>query len=653
MKKIYRLLALALTATLTMHLEAKVVLPAIFSDNMIVQQKSRMLFSGTATPNSLVSVTADWNKKTLSTNSDNEGKWKVYIETPKAGGPYEITFNDGEITRLKNVMVGEVWFCSGQSNMEMPLAGWGKVLNYEEEIQNANYPNIRIYQVKKSTSLVPQTEATPTMNGWQECSPNSIPEFSALAYFYARKLHAELGVPIGVIDCTWGGTPAEAWTSSETLRGVCGYEEQMKKLAATGYDEKKVMELYNEQSKEWKANVADIDRGYKEEWQNADTNDKDWKSITLPCYWETNGLKGFDGVVWFRKEIAIPAEYAGKELCLSPGVIDDEDIVFWNGEQIAQGSGYNVQRNYKIPADKVRAGNNTLCIRVFDTGGEGGIAGEASLMYIASNDEKVICSLAGEWKYETGCSLSSLPSAPVSPQSSWYPSALFNAMVNPWLNFPIKGVIWYQGCANVGRHEQYEILFQSLIHDWRKQFGNKEMPFYFVQLANFLERVEVQPNSEWALLRESQAKALHIDGTGMVGNIDLGEANDIHPKNKQEVGRRLAMLSLAKTYGKKCAGTAPVYSSYTIKGSNIVVEFDVPHYGEEFTENNDIKGFTIAGSDRRFYPAKAYTRNGTVVVSSSKVDIPVAVRYGWADNPECTLKTEHGFVVAPFRTDNW
>lgn len=650
--KVYKGIAIALLATATMQTDAKVVLPAIFSDNMIVQQKSCMLFSGTASPNSIVKIETGWSKKVLNTQSNNNGEWQLQVQTPKAGGPYNITFDDGERTTLNNVAVGEVWFCSGQSNMEMPIAGWGKVLNYEEEIKNANYPDIRLYQVKKTTAIKPVKEAVPTMGGWQECSPVTIPEFSSLAYFYARRLHKELGVPIGVIDCTWGGTPAESWTSSDALQHVWGYEEYMQQLAAVGFDEEKVMELYNKVSQEWKMQVADIDLGYKEQWQGIATDDNNWSEMQLPNYWETQNLQGFDGAVWFRKEIEIPADCAGKELQLSPGVIDDEDIVYWNGEQVAQGSGYNVQRHYTIPAEKVLAGRNTLCIRVFDTGGEGGIAGEAKEMFV-SIDGKKLCSLSGPWKYRIGCSLASLPTAPVWPYSSWHPSALFNAMVSPWLNYPIKGVIWYQGCANVGRHEQYEVLFQSLIHDWRKQFNNPNMPFYFVQLANYLERKDVQPDSEWAALREAQAKALNIENTGMVGNIDLGEANDIHPKNKQEVGRRLAALSLANTYERKVAGSAPTYKGYIVKGNEIHIYFQLPQHAEPFSENSDIKGFTIAGADHRFYPAKAYTHNGKVIVSSPHVASPIAVRYGWADNPECNLYTPSGLIVAPFRSDNW
>ena len=634
------------------NVDAKVILPAIYSDNMILQQKSILQLHGTAKKESIVTITASWGRKSFTTHTDGNGYWEAQLVTPKAGGPHRITFDDGEVTTLDNVVVGEVWFCSGQSNMEMPVAGWGKVLNYEQEIKDANFPNIRFFQVKKTTSLLPLDEVVPNMEGWQECSPHTVPEFSSLAYFYARQLHKSLKVPIGVIDCTWGGTPAEAWTSPEALQDVEGYQSLIQQLQAIGFDTEKVMELHNRLSTEWKQKAASIDLGYHNEWNMLDSKDIDWDTMILPSYWEHQGLKDFDGVVWFRRQVNIPENYTGGELKLNCGTIDDEDAIYWNGELIASGSGYNVHRSYTIPEEKIRIGKNTLTIRVFDTGGEGGIAGEPADMNICGESDLLI-SLAGEWHYRIGCSLESLPPAPIWPGSSSYPGVLFNAMVNPWLQFPIKGVIWYQGCANVGRHEQYECLFQRLIHDWRHQFNQPTMPFYFVQLANYLERVPLQPESLWAALREAQAKALRIDGTGMVCNIDLGEAYDIHPKNKQAVAQRLASLSLANTYGKRIPATAPVYSTYSIKENKVYIEFDTPKHGEGFSDNTDIKGFIIAGPDRRFYPATAYTENGRVVVSSPSVPHPIAVRYAWADNPECNLSTPSRLMVAPFRTDDW
>lgn len=635
-------------------LQAKIILPSFFTNNMVLQQKREVTFYGTSSKNNRITIKVGWSKKEYHTLSDYDGRWSIKISTPKAGGPYDIQFSDDSTFVLKNILIGEVWLCSGQSNMEMPLAGWGKVMNYEQEIKEANYSDIRLFQVQKATALSPKGDLESTMGGWQVCTSSSVENFSALAYFYARQLWKNLDIPIGVIDCTWGGTPAEAWTSYQGLCQVVGFEDVCRQLDSTGFDQNKMIDQYNMAHQAWKQRLWASDKGVFKEipiWSSCSYNDMDWKVMNLPVQWEKDGLPGFDGVVWFRKKIDIPKDWENKDITLSLGMIDDEDIVYLNGEKLAAGSGFNNTRVYLIPGNKVKSGTSILTIRVFDSGGEGGIIGSSDMLFMSVEGQKVI-SLAGEWKYNIGVSLKEAGDQPLSPVgNSSYPTVLYNAMIHPLTSLPIQGIIWYQGEANVGHAVQYESLFQNLIQDWRTRFKSPEMPFYFVQLANYLKRQNVQPDSEWAALREAQSKALHLNATAMATIIDIGEAGDIHPKNKQEVGRRLALCALSDVYGKKVISSAPQYDTYTICGKRIYISFN--NIGNGFDRTKTLKGFVIAGPDHCFHEAQAFFEGDKVVVECPEVQTPIAVRYGWADNPECTLLGSSGLPVAPFRTDNW
>lgn len=629
-------------------IQAKVTLPAFFTDNMVIQQNSTLTLTGKSKPGKQVTAKASWDNQKFKTKSATDGSFKIEIPTPVAGGPHTLTISDGETLTLKNILAGEVWFCSGQSNMEMPVAGWGKVMNYEQEVAEATYPSIRLLQVKKTTALTPMDDVEMNMGGWQECSSATVPEFSAIAYFYARELWKELNVPIGVIDCTWGGTPAEAWTSLGTLKQVTGFQNEAAKMESLGFDKERIVAAYRQEMKEWQELFAAKDAGLNNgipQWTASLQTGNAWKTMELPGYWENKELDGMDGIVWFQREIDIPASWEGKEVTLHLGMIDDEDITYFNGKEIARGYGYATPRQYTVPSERVKAGKGIITVRVSDFGGEGGIHGEMKDMFAEVNGQKI--SLAGSWNYRIGMTLGELPPAPMSPESSSYPSVLYNAMVNPFIQFPIKGVIWYQGEANVGREKQYTQLFQALIGDWRKQW-KADFPFYFVQLANFQKPQEVQPDSQWAALREAQAEALHVDHTGMVVAIDLGVAHDIHPKNKQEVAKRFATLSLADTY-QRGEYQSPAYLTHRVSGNRLTLTFNT----EIHARDKAIKGFIIAGPDGVFHPATAtLTGKTSIVLESPEVAIPVAARYNWADCPDGNIYgTVSNLPAIPFRTD--
>lgn len=634
-------------------LQAKITLPAHFTDKMILQQQTEVPFYGQAAPSRPVEIHVGWSRETYRTESDADGNWQIRLKTPKAGGPYDIAVSDGDERRLRDVLVGEVWFCSGQSNMEMPLAGWGKVLNYQEEIAAANHPAIRLFQVKKRTSLTPEERLDAAQPGWETCSPATVSGFSAVAYFFARRLNRELGVPVGVIDCTWGGTPAEAWTSYDALEHVPEYRQQIGRLRSLGFDPQLIQEHYENERRAWQATFEKAGRepdGSVPVYA-AGAPGNGWKSMQLPGLWEKRGLPGFDGVVWFCKQVDIPDRWEGKALSLSLGKIDDEDTVYLNGREIGSGAGHATPRRYTIPAGCIKGGRNVLTVRVADYGGEGGIYGNDDELYLSDQAGNRI-SLAGDWMYRIGCSLRELPPVPAAPVgNAHYPASLYNAMVHPLVRFPVKGVLWYQGETNTSRAAGYADLFQALIADWRDRRQAPDLPFYFVQLAAYMERKDVQPHSEWAALREAQSRTLALLHTGMAVAIDIGDANDIHPKNKQEVARRLALLALNRTYGRSMPDQAPVYRNYTVERNRIRLRFDA--VGKGFRTSDPLTGFTIAGTDHVFYPAKARIENNEIVVEAPQVAHPVAVRYGWADNPACNVTGKNGLPVAPFRTDSW
>ncbi len=625
---------------------AKVTLPSYFSDNMIVQQKSRLIIPGTTDTGNEVIIKASWSKKSYSVLPDKNGKFEVVIPTPKAGGPYTITFNDGDISTLDNVLSGEVWFCSGQSNMEMAVKGWGKVKDYEKELINGNYPEIRLLQVKRVVSNIPVEDIQVDGGGWQECNSKSLEEFSAVAYFYARYLHKELNIPIGVINSSWGGTPAEAWTSIATLQHVTGLEEHASNIAQCHGNKKSLQELYQKEMEQWlKAyNAADAGmNGDTPKWADTEQSGENWKQKNIPGGWEWQGLPNFDGSVWFQTVVDIPLRWEGQDLTLDLGKIDDEDVTYFNGKEIARGGGYWIHRSYKIPAEMVKAGKGIITVRVQDNSGGGGIGGNAEELSIGIGDDKI--GLAGQWKYRVGSPLSAQPAIPHKPNSQNYTGNLYNSMVHPLGKFTIKGAIWYQGESNVERAVAYTPLFQAMIKDWRELWGYN-FPFYFVQLANFLDRQEVQPTSTWAHLREAQANALHLENTGMAVAIDIGEAYDIHPKNKQDVGARLARAALAQTYGKG-KYVVPHYTDFKVVGQTIELTFDQ----KISVKGETAEGLAIAGPDMKFHRADAKIEGKKIIVSSPKVTKPIAVRYAWADNPPCNLYGDGDLPVAPFRTD--
>lgn len=634
--------------------ECKIKLPALFTDNMVLQQQSEVPFWGESTPYKKIIISTSWNKKTYETFSDSLGQWKAKISTPVFGGPYTIEISDGKNLRIQNVMIGEVWLCSGQSNMEMPLADWGKVMNYEKEISNAEYPDIRLFTVQKNISSSPLSDIEAKYGGWVSCSPKTVAEFSSVAYFFGRNLYEKLKVPIGLINSSWGGTVAEAWTSADYLKNMPDFTNAVAEVQKKQLSTSEIKEKYKKDSISWQIVAQKTDRGYqnyKPVWANSDFDDSSWKEMKIPSNWEEQGLPGFDGVVWFRKKIDIPASWQHKPLVLNLDVIDDNDIAYFNGIEIGKTIGWNLTRKYTIPASLVKKGEAIITVRVFDTGGGGGIYGKENNIRITSATGQTL-PLSGKWRYKIGFNLNEIPAAPVIWNNPNQATVLFNAMINPLIPFTIKGVIWYQGESNSDRAYQYRELFPLMIKDWRNHWKS-DFAFYFVQLANFMPVLEQPEESSWAELRDAQLNTLHLENTGMAVAIDIGDTKDIHPKNKQEVGSRLSLIARAKTYKEEIAFSGPIYDNYRIEGNKIRIDFKYSDSGLKTKNKEQLKGFAIAGLDHKFHWADARIDGNEVIVSCEEVEIPLAVRYAWSNNPICNLYNADGLPASPFRTDDW
>lgn len=623
---------------------AQVVLPPFFNCNMVLQQGIPIPVWGWASPGEKVSVT--FNNKTVITKTGKDGKWRVSLQAMNYGGPYNMVVKGKNLRTIENILIGEVWVCSGQSNMEFNLSS---ALNAQAEIAASDYPEIRLFTVKKRIAQNPEENLEE--GEWWQCSPISTPRFSAVAYFFGRSLYLKLKVPIGLINTSWGGTVAETWISPETISGDPDFApvlENLKKVDLSEYSksmEKELRDRYSEYSTS--------DQGTKDNqplWAAPEMDDHNWKTMPLPGFIENNGLQGVDGIIWFRKNVVIDATLAGKSATIELSKINDSDVTYVNGVKVGSTElKAEARRSYTIPAGVLKAGINNITVRVEDIGGNGGIYGNANDMSIHAEAGSI--SLAGDWKYKIGVLKINSTLGPNS-----FPTLLYNGMINPLVPYGIKGAIWYQGESNAGRAFQYRHLFPELIQDWRKQWNQGNFPFLFVQLANFMPADSLPSESTWAELREAQSMTLSLLKTGMASAIDIGDAKDIHPKDKQTVGKRLALSALKIAYNQNVENLGPVYQDIKITGNKAEITFSHVAAGLMAKDKYGyVKGFTIAGADHKFVWAKAtITGANTVLVSSPEVPVPVAVRYGWANNPnDANLYNSEGLPTDPFRTDKW
>ncbi|MDP2036283.1 MAG: sialate O-acetylesterase [Ignavibacteria bacterium] len=647
----------------------KLKLPAIFSDNMVLQQKTDAAFWGNAEPDQKINISGSWGKN-VSTKSKNDGTWLVKIKTPKAGGPFEVKITSGSDTvSYKNILIGEVWLCSGQSNMEMPLAGWpprDTIYGASKEIPAANYPNLRLFTVTRSISTVPEKDCT---GKWSECTPENASSFSATAFFFGKKLMNELNIPIGLIHSSWGGTPVEAWTDAKNLSTIPQYKELIDKYANSKEEYEKLTS--------WLVGLPQIDLSQntdENKWSDIDLKDKEcssvnyddskWYETNMPSNFDRIGLANFDGVIWYRKQIEIPETWLNKELVLELGPIDDMDATYVNGVKVGgfeKDGFWQVERVHVVPAELVKDKKLTIAIRVLDNQGGGGFNGatEKFRLHLKATAENI--SIAGTWRYlpvaeyrnakfyvfDAG-NLEFMNRPKLSIEISAYmPTTLYNAMISPLIPYNLRGAIWYQGESNTGEPELYKTVFPMMIKNWRHDFNN-QFSFYFAQISPY--RYDEGTNSQ--LLREAQFQSLSVPKTGMAVTLDIGNVDNIHPGNKKDVGERLALWALAKDFGKKLIYSGPGYKSAKIQNDKMVLTFEHAK-GLELKPRDGKTKFQIAGEDKVFKDAFVTITGNKIIVSSPEVKEPKAVRYCWSDIAEGTLFNEAGLPASSFRTDNW
>ncbi|MCX6216018.1 sialate O-acetylesterase [Spirosoma sp.] len=641
-----RLLVLCLLLTAHFVVQAQIRLPKLISDGMVLQRDAKLKVWGWDKPGKKIALR--FKSKTYKTTTDASGKWQVTLPPIPAGGPFTMDIMGSAKITLNDILIGDVWFCSGQSNMVHQLNIHD--VTYADEIKTANFPQIRQFWVPTLTNLQgPQSDIP---NGqWKAAVGEDVRPFSAVAYFFAKKIHQKYNIPVGIINASVGGTPIEAWTSEEGLAEFPSLKTTIEKNKDTTY--------INSLNRRPATNAANrpappVDMGTSgtTKWFDISYVPKGWRPINIPGYWEDQGLKDLNGVVWYRREIEVPASMTGKLAKVFLGRIVDADELYINGKQVGRTTYQYPQRRYTVPADLLKAGKNVFVVRVTNMAGKGGFVPDKPYCLFAGTDT---LDLKGTWQYKVGTAYRPMSGGfsgggGINAQNQ--PTALYNAMVAPEIDYAIKGFCWYQGESNAGKPEEYATLLPALINDWRNKWKQGPLPFLFIQLPGFMDYSYQPAESGWAVLRQAQLNALKVANTGMVVAIDLGEWNDIHPDNKKDVGERLALTALKTAYKEPIVSSGPIYQSAAIDGNKVVISFTDTGGGLITNDGEDLGEFAIAGSDKKFVWAKATIENGKVVVWSDEVPSPLYVRYAWADNPvNPNLYNKEGLPASPFRTD--
>lgn len=618
---------------------AQIKLPKLISDGMVLQREAQVRLWGWAAPQEKVSLEFLGNQ--FSAKADSSGYWAIFLPKQKSGGPFEMTFSASNKITLKNILFGDVWLCSGQSNMELPM---DRVRDkYPDVIANANNPEIRQFLVPDAYDFEKPNEDV-SSGEWLAVNPQNIAKFGAVGFFFAAELYAKYKVPIGLINSALGGSPADAWISEGEIKKFPEHYQELIKFK----DKKLIAQIEaadRKNSSEWFALLNRTDAGLKR-WSAENLDDADWQTMNVPGYWADEPLGNKNGVVWFRKEIAVPKSLTGKPAKLLLGRIVDADSVFINGEFVGTTSYLYPPRRYLLKSSVLKEGKNVIAIRVINNSGKGGFVLDKPYSLIVGTDS---IDLKGKWRYKLGAEMKPMMGGTTI---RWKPVGLYNAMIAPLTNYAIKGALWYQGESNTKNPSEYFPLMQTLIADWRSKWDQGDFPFILVQLANFMEEKNEPGESTWAEVREAQLKTLRLRNTGLAVAIDLGEWNDVHPLNKKEVGRRLALQAMDVGYREKnIIPSGPLFESVKKSRDKLVVSFKYDD-GLQSIHNEELKYFSIAGPDKKFVWAKARLENNKVIVWNENIPDPKFIRYAWADNPVgANLTNKASLPASPFEAE--
>jgi len=619
---------------------AQIRLPQILANGMVLQRGTKINIWGWAGP--AEKITLKFKGKTYHTVAGKGNKWTIALAPMKAGGPFQMDIIGSNHISIHDILVGDVWFCSGQSNMVIPMERVRE--KYAEDISKAQYPMIRNFFVKTVADVSAVHDDLPA-GKWQSASPESVMEFGAVSYFFAKEIYDKYHVPVGIINSSVGGTPIEAWMSEEAFSALPQYQNRLTLLHDTSFVKKSLAVPVTAGQNE--AEKTDAGLNEHQKWYDPDYQATDWKNFWMPGYWADQGVRGLNGVVWFRKDFILPSLQAGAPCKLFLGRIVDADQVYLNGQQVGNTTYQYPPRRYALPQGLLQVGKNTLVVRVVNYGGKGGFVPDKKYCLAIGKDS---IDLRGDWKYKVGVAFP--PQKPEEPVFSMQnePTGLYNTMVAPVIGLPVKGVLWYQGEANTFKPKEYGFLLPMLIENWRKKWNQKDMPFLYAQLPNFMEVQYLPAESLWAQLRQEQLNSLSVKGTGMAVTIDAGEWNDIHPLNKKDVGHRLALLAENMVYGdENLVASGPLYKSGKVVADSVIISFNHVGGGLISKGGGKLLQFAIAGADKKFVWAEAVIRNNQVVVWNNQIQVPMYVRYAWADNPDgANLYNKEGLPASPF-----